>query len=264
MLPDRITPADNLNILPPPNADWLLEQMDVDATPTNSQARGRGRPSNREINLQEDFNNSQFLQNDNMDDDELALAPNEDLELELDFGMDIDEHPRMEKSIEMGRDAPIARAVEDDIFSELDGVAPAKGADRAQSSNLDFGDDGIRIADGDGDIQMDDDFQFNIGDQSAVPEIGGAAPPNRHCLTSTRTWLEMLRSGQKLTTRAFTNPARSPRNLSHTTSESLNRSARFSGSTPQPNSPVRTSRSNNRTAPIFSRRQTLFQGILIS
>lgn len=180
MLPDRITPADNLNILPPPNADWLLEQMDVDATPTNSQARGRGRPSNREINLQEDFNNSQFLQNDNMDEDELALADNEDLELELDFGMDIDEHPRMEKSIEMGRDAPLARAVEDDIFSELDGMAPAKGADRAQSSNLDFGDDGIRIADGDGDIQMDDDeFQFNIGDQSAVPEIGGAAPPNR-------------------------------------------------------------------------------------
>ncbi|KAI0136710.1 Rec8 like protein-domain-containing protein [Xylariales sp. AK1849] len=182
MLPDRITPADNLSILPMPNdlnADWLLAQMDVDATPSSSQARGRGRPSNREINLQEDFNNSQFLQDDKMDEDELALANNDDLDLELDFGMDIDERPRMDKSIEMGRDAPAARDVEDDLFSEFDVVPPAKGLDHEPESNLDFGDDGIRIADGDGDVQMDDDLQFNIGDESAVPEIGGAVPPNR-------------------------------------------------------------------------------------
>ncbi|KAK6088289.1 Cohesin subunit rad21 [Seiridium cupressi] len=182
MLPDRITPADNLNILPPPDADWLLAQMDVDAAPTQSQSqgRGRGRPSNREINLQEDFNNSQFLQDTIMGKDELALENNDDLELELDFGMDLDEQPRgLDTSIEMGREAPEARAVEDDLFSELDVGAPGKGAARDQSTHFDLGDDGIRIADDDGDIQMDDEFQFNIGDQSAVPDIGGVVPPGR-------------------------------------------------------------------------------------
>ncbi|KAI0382089.1 Rec8 like protein-domain-containing protein [Hypomontagnella monticulosa] len=180
MLPDRITPADNLNILPPPDANWLLGQMeDVNAPPASSGTRGRGRPSNRDINLQEDFNNSQFLHDDHMDEDEVALAPMDDLELDLDFGMDIDERPRMDKSIEMGRDAPAARPVEDDIFSELDIAPPAKGVDREPSLNLDFGDDTIRIADGDGDIQMDDDFQFNIGEQSVAPDMGGAPALDR-------------------------------------------------------------------------------------
>jgi cohesin complex subunit SCC1 len=183
MLPDQITPADNLNMLPPPDANWLLSQMDdVNATPASSNTRGRGRPSNRDINLQEDFNNSQFLHEDNMDGDELALAPMDDLELELDFGMDIDERPRKDMSIEMGRDAPAARSVEDDIFSELDITPRAKGADAEQSMDLDmdlgldFGDDGVRIADADGDLPMDDDLHFNIDDQSAMPEMGGIAP----------------------------------------------------------------------------------------
>ncbi|KAH8164756.1 hypothetical protein CIB48_g3485 [Xylaria polymorpha] len=145
MLPDQITPADNLNILPPPDANWLLSQMeDVNPTPASSNTRSRGRPSNRDINLQEDFNNSQFLHEDNMDEDELALAPMDDLELELDFGMDLDERPRMDKSIEM-----------------------------------DFGDDGVRIADADGDVQMDDDLHFDIGDQSAMPEMGGVPSMDR-------------------------------------------------------------------------------------
>ncbi|KAI1082982.1 Rec8 like protein-domain-containing protein [Whalleya microplaca] len=175
MLPDRITPADNLNILPPPDANWLLSQMDnASAPPSSMSTRGRGRPSNRDINLQEDFNNSQFLHEDTMDTDELAIAPMDDLELDLDFGMDIVENPRGDKSIEMGRDAPAARPVEDDIFSELDAVPPTKGAEREPSLNLDFGDDTVRIADQDGDIPMGDDFQFDIGDQSAMPEIGGA------------------------------------------------------------------------------------------
>lgn len=173
MLPDQITPADNLNILPPPDANWLLSQMeDVNPTPS-SNTRGRGRPSNRDINLQEDFNNSQFLHEDNMDEDELALAPMDDLELELDFGMDIDGGARMDKSIEMGRDAPAPRAVEDDIFSELDIALRTKGGDVEQTMDLDFGDDGVRIADADGDVQMDDDLNFDIGEQSAMPEMGG-------------------------------------------------------------------------------------------
>ncbi|KAI0160345.1 Rec8 like protein-domain-containing protein [Xylariaceae sp. FL1272] len=184
MLPDRITPADNLNMLPPlssgPDANWLLSQMDdVSATPASSNTRGRGRPSNRDINLQEDFNNSQFLQADDLDGGELALAPMDDLELELDFGMDLDGAPN--KSIEMGRDAPAARAFEDDIFSEMDMGARTKGADvdPTMDLDLDFGDDGIRIADADGDLPMDDDLQFNIDDQSAMPEMGGIPPMSR-------------------------------------------------------------------------------------
>ena len=109
-----------------------------------------------------------------MKEDERALAAVDDLELELDFGRDIDERPRGDRSIEMGRDAPAARSVEDDVFSEL-GMGPAaKGPD-----GPDLGDDGVRIADDDGDIPMDDDFQFDIGEQSAMPEMPGVAPMER-------------------------------------------------------------------------------------
>ncbi|ORY66240.1 Rec8 like protein-domain-containing protein [Pseudomassariella vexata] len=180
MLPDRITPADNLGILPPPNADWLLAQMgDVDATPAaSSQAAKRGRVSNRDINLQEDFNNSQFLQDDPMIDDELALGPGDDLDLELDFAIDLDDRPPMDKSIEMGRDAPAARSVEEDMISEIDFAPQAKGG-REPSANVEFGDDGIRIADDDGDIPMDNDLQFHLDDQSVMPEMGPATIPER-------------------------------------------------------------------------------------
>ncbi|KAK3394414.1 Rec8 like protein-domain-containing protein [Podospora didyma] len=181
MLPDRITPYDNLDLLPPPNIDFLNSQLDeMSATPISSR---RGRPSNREINLQEDFNNSQFL-HDNIeeDDEELALADMDDLGLELDFGMDIDdERPTklIDKShIEMGRDAPAARSIEDDMFSELDMAGLSKDRQTREPSlglDLDFG-DGIQIVDDEGDIQMgDDDLHFNIEDQSAV-QAGPSAP----------------------------------------------------------------------------------------
>jgi cohesin complex subunit SCC1 len=186
MLPDQITPADNLNILPAfgsqlPNADWLLGQMEdtETATPNQSAGRSRGRLNNRDINLQEDFSNSQFLQDDPMKEDELALANMGDLELDLDFGMDIDERPRMDGSIEMGRDAPAARDVGDDIFSETDLAPRAKGGDAEPSVNLDFGDDGVVIADDDGDIRMGDDLQFDIGDQSAMPGLPPVPPRGR-------------------------------------------------------------------------------------
>jgi cohesin complex subunit SCC1 len=169
MLPDRITPHDNLDLPPMPDAAWLLSQVDdVTSTPMGR----KGRASNRDINLQEDFNNSQFLQDIADIDDELALAPMDDLELELDFGMDLDDRPsRMDKSVEMGRDAPAPRGVEDDIFSEMDMVPRQKGHDdREPSLALDFGDGAVRIADDEGDIMMgDDDFQFNLDDQSMVP-----------------------------------------------------------------------------------------------
>lgn len=172
MLPDRITPYDNLDLLPPPSSDFLASQLEeVTATPVSSR---KGRPSNRDINLQEDFNNSQFLQDTTGDDDELALANMDDLNLELDFGMDIDERPTklMDKSVEMGRDAPEPRPIEEDMLSELGVGGPSKDRREREPSlglDLDFG-DGIHIADGEGDIQMHDEMQFNIGEQSAVPE----------------------------------------------------------------------------------------------
>jgi len=179
MIPDRITPADNLNMLPAftmPNADFLLSQMDeVDATPSStSLGKARSRPSNnRDINLQEDYNNSQFLQadsyNDNLVDDRAAL---DDLELDLDFGMDLDEPPKgMDLSPERGRDAPLARSVEDDLISEPGGPR-GKGADVDASLALDLGDGFRNVADDDGDVLMEgDDLDFGVGDQSAMPSM---------------------------------------------------------------------------------------------
>jgi cohesin complex subunit SCC1 len=180
MLPDTITPYDNLDLLPPPSTDFLASQLEeVTATPVTGR-KAAVRPSNRDINLQEDFNNSQFLQDTIGDDDELALANVDDLDLELDFGMDIDERPSkfMDKSVEMGRDAPAARPVEEDMLSELDMGGPSKDRHTREPSlglDLDFG-DGIQIADEEGDIQMGDDgLQFDVGDESAMP---GAARPD--------------------------------------------------------------------------------------
>ncbi|KAL1843735.1 hypothetical protein VTJ49DRAFT_116 [Mycothermus thermophilus] len=178
MLPDTITPYDNLDLLPPPSTDFLASQLeDVTATPVSSR-KAAVRPSNRDINLQEDFNNSQFLQDNLGDDEELGLANVDDLDLELDFGTDIDDRltKLMDKSVEVGRDAPAARPVEEDMFSELDMGGPSKDQRVREESlglDLDFG-DGVHIADADGDIQMGDDLQFNV-DESAMP---GAAGPD--------------------------------------------------------------------------------------
>ncbi|KAJ6446033.1 MCD1/ SCC1/Rad21 protein [Purpureocillium lavendulum] len=172
LLPDKITPYDNLELPPPPDASWLLSQVDdVTATPVGRKGRIS---NNRDINLQEDFDNSQFLQgNTGLDEDD--LVPMDDLDLGLDFGIDMDGDPS--QSIEMGRDAPAARDFEDDVLSELD-IMPRPGKD--DSNVLDFGEHGVRIADGEGDIPMgDDDFGFNVDDQSAMPELAGAASFNR-------------------------------------------------------------------------------------
>jgi cohesin complex subunit SCC1 len=173
LLPDRITPYDNLDLPPIPDASMLFSQAeDVTATPLGR----KGRVSNRDINLQEDFDNSQFLHNNPVEEE--GLGNMDDLDLELDFGLDVD---GPSQSIEMGLDAPAPRPVEDDIFSDLD-VAPRHkdGRERDTSLALDMGDDGVRIADGEGDIAMgDDDFQFNAGDQSAIPELHAAPEINR-------------------------------------------------------------------------------------
>ena len=163
MLPDVLTEGDNLEMPPMPDASFLFSQLEDD-----SHHRKR-RAGSRDINLQEDFANSQFLQNsiENRDED-LALEPMDDLDLGLDFGLDLDDfNPKNDRSIEIGRNAPAARSAEDDLLSELDIQVPAKhlGGDRDMSLNLDFGgDDGIQIGD-DGDVDM-----FDIGgDFSALP-----------------------------------------------------------------------------------------------
>ncbi|KAH6691715.1 double-strand-break repair protein rad21 [Plectosphaerella plurivora] len=179
-LQDRITALDNMDLPPPPDAAWLLSQLDnVASAPVGR----KGRVSNRDINLQEDFNNSQFLHDATQNIDDLALEPLEDmdLDLDLDFGDDLEERPRgLDTTIEVGRDAPSVVAGGDDIFSDLGIVTGQKDArGREESMGLDFGDDGIRIADDDGDIPMgmgDDDFPLNPEDQSAMP--GGFAMPD--------------------------------------------------------------------------------------
>ncbi|RCI14600.1 hypothetical protein L249_6839 [Ophiocordyceps polyrhachis-furcata BCC 54312] len=176
LLPDRITQYDNLDMPPPPDISWQMSQVDeVTAAPIGR----KGRANNRDINLQEDFDNSQFLHGSSgLDDD--ALAPMDDLELELDFGLDMDGGPS--QSLEVGRDAPaMPWDVEDDVLSET-GMAPRRELELGKEDERghEMGDATVRIADEEGDIQMaDDDFGFNPGDQSAVPEMTGAVDMNR-------------------------------------------------------------------------------------
>lgn len=171
-MPDKITPYDNLDLLPAPDVDLLLTQ-DADLS---SQRLGRkGRVSHRDINLQEDFNNSQFLMDGLDKDDGLALANVDDLDLQLDFGMDLDDQPTR-LTVERGRDGQIGRGADEDIFSEFDLPQPSKERPQDESTALGFGDGGIRIHDEDGDIMMgDDDFQLPIGDQSATAAAAAAA-----------------------------------------------------------------------------------------
>jgi cohesin complex subunit SCC1 len=170
-LQDRLTSFDDLGALPPPSS--ALE--DITATPLTR----RGHASHRDINLQEDFNNSQFLQDKADEDDYAAIADDGDLDLdlELDFGVDDEERPsRIDKSVEIGRDAPAARPIEDDMFSELGLGGPSKAQNEREMSigmDLDFG-DGVQIADADGDVPMGDD-DFNFGEPSVAPLDAGVS-----------------------------------------------------------------------------------------
>jgi cohesin complex subunit SCC1 len=177
MLPDVLTEGDNLEMPPMPDASFLLSQMDDD-----SHLLRKRRAGSRDINLQDDLQGSQFLPNSieniDLDEEELVLDPIDDIDLGLDFGLDLDDmnaSGKNDRSIEVGREAPISRPVEDDILSELDVQVPSKEAfvrdDRDISLNLDFGgDDGVRMADEDGDIDMFD----NIGDQPDVSALPAA------------------------------------------------------------------------------------------
>lgn len=168
LLPDRITPYDNLDLPPPPDASWLLSQTDdITATPVGR----KGRTNNRDINLQEDFDNSQFLKGPGALDDDL-MPTLDDLDLEIDFG-DFDGGV---SNMEIGRDAPAARDVEDDIFSE---VEFGRGKSVDGPSALGHG-ESIQIIDQDGDLPMFDGMEeigFNMDDMSNVRDM--SALPHR-------------------------------------------------------------------------------------
>jgi cohesin complex subunit SCC1 len=172
MLPDVLTEGDNLEMPPMPDASFLLSQMDDD-----SHLSRKRRAGSRDINLQEDYAGSQFLQNsiENQNDEDLALEPMDDLDLGLDFGLDLDDfNPKAaDRSVEIGRDAPAARAPEEDLLSELDIQVPAKDLDigeRDTSLNLGFGgDDGFHMNNDDGDVEM-----FNMGDGPDISALPAA------------------------------------------------------------------------------------------
>src|ERR1700712_3469414 len=158
MLPDVLTEGDNLEMPPLPDASFLLSQMDDD----NSSRKRRA--GSRDINLADDFGNSQYLQNsiiekNNYGDDDLAL--DDDLDLGLDLGLDM----------EVGRDAPAARGVDDYIgdtdLNILSKDGPSLLGERHHSMQVsiaDHDDDGFRLMDDDGDINMGGAEDFAIGD----------------------------------------------------------------------------------------------------
>jgi len=178
MLPDLLTEGDNLDMPPMGDASFLLNpQLDEET------GLGRKRRAgSRDINLQENLDNSQFLQNSIeyrpiIMDEELAYDPVDDLE--LDFGEDL-EDPKGDASVEMGRDAPAPREAGDDLFSELDIRVRNKdvydaGEGREPSIQLDFGDDdAMRIGDDDADM-----FN-NIGDQTDLTAVPRAPELDRN------------------------------------------------------------------------------------
>lgn len=171
MLPDVLTEGDNLEMPPMPDASFLFSQVGDE-----SHVGRKRRAGSHDINLPEDFNGSQFLQNsiENRDDD-INMEPLDDMDLGLDFGLDIEDfNPKVNQSIEIGRDAPAARATEEDIFSEHDVTVLAKdnadaGTDREISLNLNFNDD-------DGGFAIDDDGNVDMFDARDQPDMTGLPP----------------------------------------------------------------------------------------
>ena len=168
LLPDVLTEGDNLEMPPMPDVTFLLNEMDDDTLNTPRKRRA----GSRDINLVDEFSQSQYLQNSIMSpskDNGEATILEDDLGLELDFGEDLD------VTMEMGRDAPAPRDLGDDIGdTQLDIFGKDKddttmlGGDRQQSVQVSIaGDDGFHMhMDDDGDINMNTDFP--IGDESTI------------------------------------------------------------------------------------------------
>lgn len=158
-----------------PDASFLFSLVEDDM-----HVGRKRRAGSRDINLQEDFTNSQFLGSglqlrDPFADEELALEPMDGIDLGLDFSLELDDFARNDRSVEVGRDAPAARGMEDDLLSEIDIAAPPKDpfADRENSLNLDFVHDNEQIA------VFDEDADMNIGDELDVTALPAAPLPGR-------------------------------------------------------------------------------------
>ncbi|KAF4455463.1 cohesin complex subunit SCC1 [Fusarium austroafricanum] len=160
-LPDRITPYDNFELPPPPDANWLLSQVeDKAAAPIGR----KGRVSQRDINLQEDFDNSQFL-NDGMGMEEDLIAPMGNIDLELDFELDDLGLEETALEPEGGRREDRTAAGPEIDDSDLD--FPQKDDDRAMT--LDIAEDHVQIHDGDVPMDMGEEFGYHPGDISHIP-----------------------------------------------------------------------------------------------
>jgi cohesin complex subunit SCC1 len=168
LIPDAIT-ADS-------NFEFTLPEFDLTQPEEITAPVGRkGRANNRDINLQVDFNSSQYMHEVARKEEELGLAPAMDLELDIDFGLDFEEPPtgfdQTTMEVETGRDAPQI-SIEDDPFADMQ---LERRKERESTVPRDFNDDRVRIADDEGDIQMGDDITFNIDDQSILPPADIAA-----------------------------------------------------------------------------------------
>lgn len=173
-LPDKITPYDNFELPPPPDPNWLLSQVeDVTTAPIGRKSR----VSQRDINLQEDYDNSQFL-NDGMAMDDDMMAPLGNIDLELDFGLDDLGLEETGLEPEGGRREDRTAAGPDINDSELD--FPQKD-DQDRAMTLDLPRDDVIIHDGGEDVVMEGmELDFNPDDVSQMPGIAGPEyPPPR-------------------------------------------------------------------------------------
>jgi cohesin complex subunit SCC1 len=175
LLQDVLTEGDNLEMPPLPDASFLFSQLDDDAAAPSRKRRA----GSRDINLREEFTGSQFLQNSiENNEEELNFDAMDEMDFGVDLGLDLGlETKGADDSVEIGRDAPAARATEDDLISEIDVRTPTKDLDvDGQDTTLNFGftndDDGIRLGDDDGDVDM-----FNAPDVSDLAAAPLARPP---------------------------------------------------------------------------------------
>ena len=164
LVPDRITADTNFDFILP---DFDLAQPEEVKAPVGR----KGRISHRDINLQEDFNSSQYLTEVARHQEELGLAPAMDLELDIDFGLEFDEAQvrgdLTTMDIETGREAPLPQpSIEEDLFGDLrferskESPAPRRELDDYLAR--------VRVAEGQGDIEMGEDMTFDIADQSML------------------------------------------------------------------------------------------------
>ncbi|KAL5603758.1 hypothetical protein FOVSG1_006508 [Fusarium oxysporum f. sp. vasinfectum] len=119
-LPDEVTPYDGFELPFTPDVNWLLSQIEeVEIGPIDRKRR----VSLRDVYLPEEFSPSHDL---GLYGEE--LEPMEGLDLELDFG------------IELGREAPAPRPIEEEMVSELEAMPPEKeGAEGEPSLELGLG-----------------------------------------------------------------------------------------------------------------------------